>query len=82
MKKRRRNYRSHRKPLFPAEFFFRTEKWKAANVVREVWFTRSMMPFNIFALDTYDFNIDMFECQVKILIREIFMKKKVGISDF
>ena len=49
---------------------------------REVWFTRSMMTFNIFALDTCDFNIDMFEIfQVSSEnIREIFMKKKF-ISD-
>ena len=40
------------------------------------------MPFNIFALDTCDFNIDMFEIfQVSSEnIREIFMKKKF-ISD-
>ena len=56
-----------------------TGKWKATNAVEEkCGFTRSMMPFNIFALDTCDFNIDMFEIfQVSSEnIREIFMKNR------
>ena len=55
-----------------------TGRWKAANAGEEnCGFTRSMRPVNIFALDTWHFNIDMFELfQVSSEnIREIFMKK-------
>ena len=39
-----------------------TGRWKAANAGEEnCGFTRSMRPVNIFALDTCNFNIDMFE---------------------
>ena len=57
--------------------------WKAANAVEgKCGFTRSMMTFNIFALNTCDLNIDMFEIfQVSSEnLREIFMKNKF-ISD-
>ena len=58
-----------------------TGNWKAANAVEgKCGFTRSMMTFNIFALNTCDFNIDMFKIfQVSSEnLREIFIKKSLS----